>query len=193
MSEIARLSASPLTPLNILAIESDIAEMSPVTTLDPLKTLLSASEETGLSDSVLSPVKSLSTTSDRAGVSDRNLPADLLMLSEMADKSSESPLIVFAALETMSEIARLSASPLTPLNILAIESDIAEMSPVTTLDPLKTLLSASEETGLSDSVLSPVKSLSTTSDRAGVSDRNLPADLLMLSEMADKSSESPLI
>ena len=114
------------------------------------------------------------------------------MLSEMVDKSSESPLNPVKTLSTVSDTLGLSERVRNPVKILESASDTLGLSE-RVRNPVKSLSAASEETGLSDSVRNPVKILSTTSDRAGISGRNLPADLAMLSEIADvKSMERPL-
>src|SRR3989449_10563054 len=59
--------------------------------------------------------------------------------------------------------------------------------------PVKTLAVTSEMAGVSVSPLNLLMILSTTSERGGASDRNLPADLLMLSDrLATRLSDIPL-
>src|SRR3989442_8781562 len=98
---------------------------------------------TTLFRSVLNPVKTLLTTSEIGGASDRNLPADLLMLSVIAARLSDSDFTT--PLFTTSDIAdtELSAMPLAPL---------------------KALDEASDTVGLSASPLTLVRSLLTTSE-----------------------------
>src|SRR5712692_2630856 len=116
----AKLSKTLLVDFITFETESEkstvsdrMAETSLCSVIEPLKIPVSESEMVGLSVSPLNPVKILSMTSDGVGASDRNLPADLLMPSEIVDRSSANPLNM--PWETMSEMAGFSVSPLNPL------------------------------------------------------------------------------
>src|SRR5439155_5545185 len=176
------------------------------TARNPVKTLLATSDIAGNSATPLNPAESPLAASERVGVSERNLPADLLMLSEIVDRFSASPLIVVAPLETMSEMVGDSASPLNPVKSLLAASERAGVSERNLpadllmvsvmparlsdmlLNPVKTLLATSDIVGDSASPLNPVKSLLAASEWVGVSERNLPADLLMVSVMSARLS-----
>src|SRR2546422_7514526 len=123
----------------------------------------------GLSVSPLSPVKILLATSERGGASERNFPADLLMLSKIDE-------------------ARSSGIVLKPVNTLATKSETVGLS-LSTLNPVKTLPRASDIAGVSVSALNPVKNLQGASEREGASERDLRADLIMLSVMPARLSD----
>src|SRR5439155_8101359 len=180
------------------------------TARNPVKTLLATSDIVGDSANPLNLAESPLAASDRVGVSERNFPADLLMLSEMVDRFSASPLSVVAPLETMSEMVGDSASPLNPVKSLLAASErvgvsernlpadllMVSVMPARLsdmlLNPVKTLLATSDIVGDSASPLNPVKSLLAASERVGVSERNLPADLLMVSVMPARLSDKLL-
>src|SRR5439155_306615 len=77
------------------------------------------------SESPLNPVKSLLAASERAGVSERNFPADLLMLSVMPARLSEMLLNPVKTLATASESAGVSETARNPVKTLFTTSDIA--------------------------------------------------------------------
>ena len=204
----ARLSEIPLNPVKTLLATSDIAGDS-ANPLDPVKSLLTTSEgtrlsnenfaaplltlsvieETRLSESPLNPVKALDAASEMVGLSvrERNPVKSLAIASEIVGLSV-SPLnpakILLAASETGMASVRDFTTPLFTTSAIAD----ARFSDVL-LKPAKTLVAASDTVGDSASPLNPVKSLLAASERAGVSERNLPADLLMLSVMPARLSD----
>ena len=184
----------PLEPANILKIGSEMLERSSDKLRASVATraTLSEIEVPSVSDAVLNPAKSLSATSERGGVSDRNFPADLLMLSEMADvKSSERPLNPLKILDSASDTVGLSERVRNPVKILLTVSEMVLLRSSESARAAESeRVTASERTAerSSDILLNPVNNRSATSERGGVSDRNFPADLLMLSVMPARLS-----
>src|SRR5438445_11870316 len=80
--------------------------------------------------------------------------------------------------------ARFSDAPLNPVMILVALSERTDAkSSDMVRAPVKTLDVMSDTAGVSVSPLNPVKNLFAVSESGGVSERNLPADLPMLSVM----------
>src|SRR5712692_1733921 len=168
-------------------------ENESVTSLARLGKVDNAAAKAKLSKTFLVDFITFETESEKSTVSDR-----------MAEYCVLEPLKI---LESESEMVGLSVSPLNPVKILSMTSDgvgasdrnfpadllmLSEINEVKSsdvaLNPVKSLESASDTVGLSESPLKPMKILFTTSDRVGASERNLPADLLMLTEIVDRSS-----
>jgi len=209
----ARFSGIILNPVKSLETASDTVELS-VSALDPVKSLAIESDTVGLSVSPRNPVKILSTTSEKGGASERNFPADLLMLSETDEvrssyvalkpvkslpKTSEGERVSAANFPTplpiMSVIAesRLSEVPLKPVKIrLALSKIVDVRSSGTPRAPVKILLRRSEGEMVSEANFPAALPTMSVSAATRLSVENFPASLLMLADIALRSSEIPL-
>src|SRR5438445_38747 len=157
-------------------VESRLSEIlpEPVTTLDMEPEM----EDRSAGETLASTARRVTAPEiEAAGFSEieAKRPATLSMLSVMDE-------------------ARFSDAPLNPVMILVALSERTDAkSSDMVRAPVKTLAVTSDTAGVSVSPLNLLMILSTTSERGGASDRNLPADLLMLSDrLATRLSDIPL-
>ena len=156
--------------------------------------------EARLSEILLEPVKTLDmepemedrSAGETLASTARRVTAPEIEAAGFSEIEAKRP-ATLSMLSVMDE-ARFSDAPLNPVMILVALSERTDAkSSDMVRAPVKTLAVTSDTAGVSVSPLNLLKILSTTSERGGASDRNLPADLLMLSDrLATGLSDIPL-